>query len=134
LTAGAKSRRINNIIRNSKVSLAVARPRKCRHIRVNPAVRFYKPQGIPVRQLQIVALKDEELEALSLADCQGLDHEAAAVLMNVSRSTFSRILAQARKSVATALIEGAALKIGGGDFQHVAEEARTESTPEHGDE
>jgi predicted DNA-binding protein (UPF0251 family) len=113
------------------VFLAVARPRKCRHIRVNPAVRFYKPQGIPVRQLQIVTLKDEELEALSLADCQGLDHEAAAALMNISRSTFSRILAQARTSVATALVEGAALKIGGGDFQHVAEEAGAE-LPENG--
>ena len=111
--------------------MAVVRPRKCRHIRVNPAVRFYKPQGIPVRQLQIVSLKDEELEALSLADCQGLDHEAAAALMNISRSTFSRILAQARTSVATALVEGAALKIGGGDFQLVAAEAGVEPIPEN---
>ncbi len=64
-----------------------------------------------MRQLQIALLKDEELEALSLADVKEMDHEAAAQLMNVSRSTFSRILAQGRKTVATALVEGAALKI-----------------------
>lgn len=100
----------------------MVRPRKCRHIRVNPSVRFYKPQGIPMRHLRAIAIKDEELEALSLADAQGLDHEAAAALMNISRSTFSRILARARKSVATALVEGAALKIGGGDYQLVSDE------------
>jgi predicted DNA-binding protein (UPF0251 family) len=107
------------------------RPRKCRRIRINPVVRFYKPQGIPIRQLRVIAIKDEELEALSLADGKGLNHEAAAALMNVSRSTFSRILAQARMSVATALSEGAALKIGGGDFQLVADEDAVEPASEN---
>lgn len=79
-----------------------------------------------MRQLKILALKDEELEALLLADAKGLDQEAAARLMNVSRSTFSRILAQARKTLATALGEGAAIKIGGGDFRLVSEEAEVE--------
>jgi predicted DNA-binding protein (UPF0251 family) len=98
----------------------MVRPRKCRHIRLNPTARFFKPRGIPLRDLRIIVIKLEELEALSLADCKGLDHEAAATLMNISRSTFSRILAQARKSVATALTDGAALQIGGGDFQLVS--------------
>ena len=106
----------------------MARPRKCRRISVNPAVRFYKPQGVPLRQLRVITIKDEELEALSLADGKGLEHEAAAALMNISRSTFSRILAQARMSVATALVEGAAIKIGGGDFQLVCEENGAEPT------
>jgi predicted DNA-binding protein (UPF0251 family) len=101
---------------------AMARPRKCRFVRTDPSVRFYKPQGIPMRQLKIMALKDEELEALLLSDAKGLDQQAAAALMNVSRSTFSRILAQARKTVATALAEGAAIEIGGGDFRLVSDE------------
>ena len=109
----------------------MVRPRKCRRIRINPTVRFYKPQGIPLRQLRIVSIKDEELEALSLADGKGLDHEAAAALMNISRSTFSRILAKARRSVATALVEGAALEIGGGDFQLVSGEDAVEATSEN---
>ena len=79
-----------------------------------------------MRQLRIVTLKDEELEALRLADAKGLDQEAAARLMNVSRSTFSRILAQGRKTVAIALAEGAAIEIGGGDFRLVADEAKAE--------
>lgn len=99
----------------------MVRPRKCRRIRIDPAVRFYKPQGVPVRQLRIVELKDEELEALSLADVRGLAHEEAAVLMGISRPTFSRVLAQARFAVASAITQGAALKIGGGDFHLVSE-------------
>lgn len=67
-----------------------------------------------MRQLRIVSLKEEELEALCLADLQEKDHEEAAAQMGVSRSTFSRILAEARKVVALALVEGAALKIEGG--------------------
>jgi predicted DNA-binding protein (UPF0251 family) len=80
-----------------------------------------------MRQLKILALKDEELEALMLADGKGMDQEAAARLMNVSRSTFSRILSQARKTVAAALAEGAAIKIGGGDFRLVSDEASAET-------
>ena len=104
----------------------MARPRKCRFVRTNPAVRFYKPQGVPMRQLKILALKDEEFEALRLADAKGMEQEAAALLMNVSRSTFSRVLAQARKTMATALAEGAAIEIGGGDFRRVSDEPTAE--------
>lgn len=68
---------------------------------------------------------DEELEALNLADVKDMDHESAAALMNISRSTFSRILAQARRAVATALVTGSALKIGGGTFQRRASDNRT---------
>jgi predicted DNA-binding protein (UPF0251 family) len=107
----------------------MARPRKCRFVRTDPTVRFYKPQGIPMRQLRIAAMKDEELEALQLADAKGLDQEAASRLMNVSRSTFSRILAQGRKTVATALVEGAAIEIGGGNFRRVTDESKTELEP-----
>lgn len=105
----------------------MVRPRKCRRIRIDPVVRFYKPQSVPLRQLRVIALKDEELEALSLVDVRGLDHEAAAGLMHVSRPTFSRILAQARTSVATALTKGAALKIGGGDFRRVNDSTMEET-------
>ena len=105
----------------------MARPRKCRFVRAAPEVRFYKPQGVPLRLLKIRALKDEELEALLLADAKGMEQQAAAKLMNVSRSTFSRILAQARKTVAMALVEGAAIEIGGGDFRLVSGEPDAKS-------
>ena len=98
------------------------RPRKCRRVRSIPIARFYKPQGIPVRQLKIIAILEEELEALRLTDQLGMEQDEAAKLMNVSRSTFSRVLSIARRHVATALVEGAALKIEGGDFQLVSGE------------
>jgi predicted DNA-binding protein (UPF0251 family) len=86
-----------------------------------------------MRLLKIRALKDEEFEALLLADARGLEQEAAAKLMNVSRSTFSRILAQARRTVATALLEGAAIEIGGGDFRLVSERDGAELDALEGD-
>jgi predicted DNA-binding protein (UPF0251 family) len=111
----------------------MARPRKCRRISLNPLVRFYKPQGIPVRQLDVIPLKEEELEALSLIDIQGMDHESAAAQMHVSRPTFSRILADAHKAVALALVSGAALKIEGGHFAlHDEETTKGENNAKHG--
>jgi predicted DNA-binding protein (UPF0251 family) len=96
----------------------VMRPRKCRIIRSTPSARFFKPRGIPLCELQIVTLKDEEWEAIRLADYQHLDQQTAAEQMGISRPTFSRVLASARTTVAKALAEGAALQIGGGDFHH----------------
>lgn len=104
----------------------MVRPRKCRRISTTPLVRFYKPQGVPVRNLQIVSLKEEELESLILADLQGLDQETAAARMEVSRSTFSRMLGEARHAVAQALAEGAALRIEGEDFAHEKSEMKGE--------
>ncbi len=104
------------------------RPRKRRLMRSSPSARFYKPQGIPMRQLNTVTLKDEEWEAIKLADYKGMQQEDAAQQMGISRPTFSRVLSSARKTVAKALAEGAALEIGGGDF-HLIEEEETEQSP-----
>lgn len=95
------------------------RPRKCRLVRSDPRARFFKPRGVPLCELSVVKLKDEEYEAILLADYQGLDQEQAASLMGVSRPTFSRILASARKALATVLAEGAALEVVGGTFERV---------------
>lgn len=93
------------------------RPKKCRFVRNSPSVRFFKPRAIPLSELEIVTLKDEEWEAIRLIDCEKLDQAAAAQNMGISRPTFSRVLASARATVAKALAEGCALAIGGGDFQ-----------------
>jgi predicted DNA-binding protein (UPF0251 family) len=91
----------------------VPRPRKRRRIdrRVRPAV--YKPAGVPLDGLRKVLLLPEELEALRLADLNGLIQSEAAKQMEVSRSTFQRILARARRQVALALVEGQALALEG---------------------
>jgi predicted DNA-binding protein (UPF0251 family) len=67
--------------------------------------------------LRHVLLLHEEQEALRLADLEGLTQAEAAGRMGVSRSTFQRVLDQARRQVALALIEGHALQIEGGTFE-----------------
>jgi predicted DNA-binding protein (UPF0251 family) len=87
-----------------------------------PQANYYKPRGVPLRMLQQVALTVDELEALRLADLEGLYQEEAAQRMNVSRQTFGRIVEAARKKVADALVNGKALSIEGGPVE-VAEPA-----------
>lgn len=93
------------------------RPRKCRMVDAKPGVWLFKPQGIPARLLDEVYLPIEGYEALRLADLEGLRQDEAAAKMKVSRQTFGRILADARRAVADALIHGLALRIEGGDYR-----------------
>ncbi len=96
------------------------RPRNCRHIHHAPCARFFKPIDAPLRELETLFLKEEELEALLLADVKDMEQEEAARMMNVSRPTFSRILASARRTIASALTQGAAIRIEGGDNRFVS--------------
>jgi uncharacterized protein len=91
-------------------------PRPCcpRHIDVHPCAAYFKPAGIPARLLEEIVLTLDELEALRLADFEGLYQEEAAARMKISRPTFSRVVEQARRKVATALIQGKALRMDGG--------------------
>ncbi len=94
----------------------MARRRMPRRITQEPAVTYYKPQGIPLRQLAEMTLSVEGLEALRLVDALGFDQEAASKSMAVSKATFCRVLAEARTVVATVLTSGHALRIAGGDY------------------
>ena len=92
------------------------RPKKCRHVTRMPRVRYFKPRGIPLTELTEVYLTIEGAEALRLVDVEGLNLNTAAQQMKVSRHTFGRILAQARRVVALAITDGMAIRIEGGDF------------------
>jgi uncharacterized protein len=81
-------------------------------------------------ELEVISLQLDELEALRLADQEGLYHEGAAERMGVSRVTFGRILQKAHAKVAEALLEGKALIIGEGPIQFDAGEGET--CPIHG--
>ncbi len=87
------------------------RPRLCRRIRFNPNVNYFKPQGVPMRCLEVIELTTEEAEALRLKNIKDLDQEEAAEKMNTSQSTFQRILSSAYKKITKALIQGKAIKI-----------------------
>jgi uncharacterized protein len=89
----------------------MSRPKKCRCVGCNPQSLYFKPRGIPLVNLCEVSLELDELEALRLADYEGLYHEEAAKRMDISRATFGRVLDRARHKVAEAILEGKALKI-----------------------
>jgi len=85
-----------------------------RHIGFTPDVGFFRPAGVPACVLEQVTLTLDEVEALRLADLDGLYQEQAAERMKISRPTFARIVEQARRKVADALIHGMALRLEGG--------------------
>ncbi len=85
-----------------------------RHISCRLPAVFFKPAGIPVHALDIITLAPDEVEALRLADLEGLYQEQAAAQMKISRPTFARIVEHARRKTADALIHGKALRLEGG--------------------
>ena len=89
----------------------MVRPCLCRRIRFKPNITYFKPQGVPMRLLEVVELTAEEVEALRLRNIKDLEQEEAAKKMNTSQSTFQRILSSAYKKITEALIEGKAIKI-----------------------
>lgn len=93
------------------------RPFCCRKIAGRPATSIFKPVGIPVLELDEVVMRLDEFEAIRLADLDGLYQEQAAAQMNVSRTTFSRIIDSAHRRIADALVHGKALRIEGGPVQ-----------------
>jgi uncharacterized protein len=95
----------------------MARPVCCRRIAFEPGVVYFKPAGVPLVSLTEVCLSLDELEAVRLADFEGLYQDQAAKRMNVSRQTFGRIVEQGRKKIADALVNGKALKIEGGKVE-----------------
>ena len=94
----------------------MARIPKCRRVEFYPAVKSFKPAGIPRHCLERVTLRVEEIEALRLKDQLGLEQEECAQKMQVSRPTFQRILVEAHTKVADALVNGKEIFIDGGDY------------------
>jgi len=76
----------------------------------------------------VIAL--DELEALRLADVEGLYQEAAAARMGISRQTYARLLARARHAVASSLIGRRVLLVGDGPV--VTSQSAGATCPVHG--
>ena len=90
---------------------SLGRPRLQRHVKFRPCSHFFKPQGIPMRELEMIELTHEEIEALRLKNVEDLDQIECAKQMKTSQSTFQRILVSAYKKISTALVKGQAIKI-----------------------
>lgn len=73
----------------------------------------FKPAGTPLKELDVLMLEHDELEALFLCDSQDLNQERAGEMMGVSRGTVQRLLTEGRKKLVAALVEQKALAIAG---------------------
>jgi uncharacterized protein len=99
----------------------MSRPPCCRLVAGRPAASSFQPVGLPDGELEEVVMALDELEALRLADLEGLYQDQAAKRMGVSRPTFGRILESARRKAAEALVGGKVLRIEGGPV-HLADQ------------
>ncbi|MBU0612353.1 DUF134 domain-containing protein [Patescibacteria group bacterium] len=83
----------------------------CKKIKFEPNVIYFKPQGVSMRNLEIVNLSMEEIEAYRLRHIDDLEQKNAAEKMGTSQSTYQRLLYSAYEKIADALVKGKAIKI-----------------------
>ena len=93
----------------------MARPEKHRIVHNPPLFTEFKPIGASIRFLDSVQLSLDEFEAFRLADYMGLSQEEAADEMEISRSTFTRLIEKSRKKIAELIVNGKILAIDGGN-------------------
>ncbi len=92
----------------------MSRPTITRIVDIPLRTVYFKPCGKLPDDTECVTIKFEELEALRLADLEGITQSEACVNMGISRHTFGRILATARRKVARSLVESLPIVVTGG--------------------
>jgi predicted DNA-binding protein (UPF0251 family) len=100
------------------------RPRKWKRVCCLPENNVFGQANQNAITSPIVVMKVEEYEAIRLIDLEGLTQEESAEKMGVARATVQKIYQDARKKVAECLIQGAMLKIEGGDYKLYDEQER----------
>ena len=94
----------------------MSRPKSNRIVLEPPLFSDFKPIGVRGQDLEQILLTLDEFEAFRLADNMGLSHATAADEMEISRSTFTRLIEKARQKIAEFIIHGKLLSIEGGSI------------------
>ncbi|MGD9760911.1 MAG: DUF134 domain-containing protein [Candidatus Izemoplasmatales bacterium] len=94
----------------------MSRPQKSRYVCQLPQYSVFGPKGVKSNRLERITLLVDELETVRLIDHLGYTQEEAAEQMNVARTTVQRIYNDARKKIASSLIDGKIIVIEGGEF------------------
>lgn len=94
----------------------MSRPTKNRLVEKPPIFCNFKPIGVPANKLQTIIMSLDEYEAIRLADHLGMGHSEAAEEMDISRSTFTRLIERSRRKLAEFMITGKMLEIEGGNI------------------
>ena len=92
----------------------MSRPKKERVVYRPPLYADFKPTSMQRSGLESLLLELDEFEAIRLADYLGMEHTEAASEMEISRSTFTRLIDKAREKISCFLVEGKHLQIEGG--------------------
>ena len=92
------------------------RPRKCRKVCCLPGTMEFAPLGGGGGRPAVILTVDE-YEAIRLIDRQGFSQEDCGKYMGIARATVQQLYASARKKLAEVLVEGAPLKIQGGEYR-----------------
>ncbi len=93
----------------------MSRPKTNRIVFEPPLYKVFVPKGGGVMPPEKVRISLDEFEAVRLADYNGLTHEEASIAMEISRSTFTRLIENARRKIADIMINGKELVIEGGN-------------------
>ncbi len=92
----------------------MARPRQNSKIQIPPRIKGFTPMGYYSKESKPINLNIEEFEAIRLLDYEDMSQVEAAVIMEISRPTLTRIYDRARKKIAKALTESQQILISGG--------------------
>ena len=92
----------------NKHHCGLGRKRKKRqiHQKRNFPSNIFKPQGIPLKDRKLITLSPSEMEVVRLKNLENLRQTEIAKKMSISQSTLARILHQANKKIAIALVGG----------------------------
>ena len=109
------------------------RPPRPRRVCCQLSGRGFKPIGGSAFRADALRIGVDELEAIRLADVEGLYQGAAAERMGVSRQTYARILNRARTAVARSLVEQKMLLVGDAASEAILDHAPARpDCPVHG--
>lgn len=92
------------------------RPRKQKMICALPSCNSFAPCGNSADGDDAVFMSIEEYETIRLIDYNNMDQMQCAEELGVARSTVQRLYTDARRKIASCVVDGLPLKITGGDY------------------
>lgn len=95
----------------------MARPRKGRKVCCLPNYKKFGPLDKHVCGREAITMTVDEYEVIRLIDLEGLNQEECSTQMGVARTTVQGIYVEARKKLASSLVNGKPLFIEGGEYE-----------------
>lgn len=93
------------------------RPVKRRRVCCLPSCSRFGPLECGSSEMDCIQMTIDEYETIRLIDIEALTQEQCAEQMSVARTTVQGIYLEARKKIATALVESKMLVIEGGQYR-----------------